>query len=633
VLTPKKDNLLSDKSGMGPSQKKLLPIQLPDIKWAHISLALVGLMWIFPFLHYRHENPLTAFDQEWWSAMLGVFALSLLTAGDFWRQPEIPRITQLPIALIAVVLLQLVLGKILYVDQALLYILYLLFAALLMVLGKRLRACFGIEKLALVLAFSLLIGAELNALIGVIQHYQWHTPLDAVVVMQISSSIYGNLAQPNHFANYIALGLISLGLLFQQRKLKSGYVVLLTMPLLFSMTLSGSRSSWLYLLLMVVLAGWLARRDITLRPLLRYSLLLVGGFALMHLIVQIPFMAGGNGDTNTVQRLLAYNGGGDTSGSIRLYLWHEASLMFMQSPWLGVGFGQFAWHHFELLPTLRATNISGLYNNAHNLIFQLGAEAGLPGLLALLIPLGVWFYGAYKGYPQPAISVENAHGTATKNAAYWWGYSMLGVLAIHSLLEYPLWYTYFIAVAAILLGAFDETHYRLELRRVGRFALTMILLMGLLSLLQLRSNYQRLKNVLAIVPVSANVAEAWQRNREGLMAVHEGFLLAPYAELYIFGSSDVNTDRLKQKLLLGVNVIRYIPTAQVVYRQAFFLAQDGQLQQAEQLMEQAIWSYPGNSNAHALLMDLAAKDPAHFSALLEFAAQIEQEHARAIHHS
>ena len=72
--------------------------------------------------------------------------------------------------------------------------------------------------------------------------------LDAVIVMQISAGgIYGNLAQPNHFADYIALGLVSLGLLFQQRKLKPVYAILLSMPLLFAMTLSGSRSSWLYL--------------------------------------------------------------------------------------------------------------------------------------------------------------------------------------------------------------------------------------------------------------------------------------------------------------------------------------------------------------------------------------------------
>lgn len=586
------------------------------MKWAHVSLALVGMMWVFPFLHYRHENPLTAFDQEWWSAMLGLLALTLLAARAFWQQPEIPRIAQLPIALIVVVALQLALGKMAYLDQALLYILYLLFAALLMLLGARLRVCLGIGKLAVILAFSLLIGTELNALIGVLQHYKWHTPLDAVVVMQVSSGIYGNLAQANHFANYIALGLISLGLLFQQRKIKSGYVILLSIPLLFALTLSGSRSSWLYLPLMICLAWWSARGDPTLRPLLRYSVLLIIGFGLMHLVVQMSFMSGGDGDTNTVQRLLASNGGGDTRGSIRLYLWREAWLIFRESPWLGVGFGQFAWHHFQLVPLLKPSNISGLYNNAHNLIFQLAAEAGIAGLLALFASMGAWFYGLRRVRP---------------SAAHWWGYSVLGVLAIHSLLEYPLWYAYFVAIAATLLGAFDETRYRLELRHIGRLALVMILLLGLLSLLQLRGNYQRLKDTLAIFSASANVSEAFQRTRDGLIAVHGGALLSPYAELYIFLDSEVNADHIKQKLALGANVMRFMPIATVIYRQAFLMAQDGQLAGAKQLMEQAIWSYPGNGDAHQLLVSLAEKDPAHFSALLEFAVQKEQEHARAIH--
>lgn len=598
-------------------RKTLQSIRLPDIKLAHISLALVALMWVFPFLHYRHENPLTTFDQEWWSAMLGVMAFSVLAVRDFWQQPEVPRIAQLPIALIVIVLLQLSLRKVAYFDQALLYILYLLFAALVMLLGARLRVCFGIERLAIVLAIALLIGAELSALIGVLQHYQWHTPLDEVVVRQVSSGIYGNLAQPNHFANYIALGLISLGLLFQQHKLKSRYVILLAMPLLFVMTLSGSRSSWLYMLLMVGLAWWSARRDATMRPLLRYSMLLVVGFGLMHLIVQMSFMSGADNGTTTVQRMLAYNGGGDTGGSIRLYLWHEAWLMFMQSPLLGVGFGQFAWHHFQLLPLLHPSNISGLYNNAHNLVFQLAAEAGIAGLLALFVSLGVWFYGLRRVLP---------------SAANWWGYSALGVLAIHSLLEYPLWYTYFLAVAAFLLGAFDETKYRFAQRNIWRISLAVILLLGLLSLIQLRSGYQQLKDTMEIRPVSGNAAQAYQRAREGLLALQSSLLLSPYAEMFIIASAGVDDDHLKQKIAVGSNVMRFNPNARVVYRQAFFLAQDGQLEQAKRLLEQAIWSYPDNSDAHQLLQNLAEKDPAHFSALLEFALQKEQEHTRAVHH-
>jgi O-antigen ligase len=617
VLTPEPSDPLPDKSAVELTQDTRRPIRLSDINWAHISLTLVGLMWVFPFLHYRHEIPLTTFDQEWWSAMLGLLALTVLSAREFWQRPEIPRIAQLPAALIGIVLLQVSLGKVAYFDQAVLYALYFLFAALLMLLGARLRASFGVEKLAIVLAFSLLIGAELSALVGVLQHYQWHTPLDAVVVMKVSTGVYGNLAQPNHFADYIALGFISLGLLFQQRKLKSGYVVLLTIPLLFVMTLSGSRSSWLYLLLMICLAWWSTRRDAGMRPLLRYSSLLVVGFGLMHLIVQMSFMIGADSGINTVQRLLASNGGGDTSGSIRLYLWHEAWLMFMQFPWLGVGFGQFAWHHFQLLPVLRAGNISGLYNNAHNLVFQLAAETGIAGLLALFASLGVWLYGLRR---------------TPLSAAHWWGYSALGVLAIHSLLEYPLWYAYFLAIAAILLGAFDETHYRLELRNAGRLVLAMILLLGLLSLIQLRSGYQQLKGTLALRSDSANAAETFPLIRNGLVAVEGKQLLSPYAELYIFSYTEVNADHIKQKLALGSSLMHFVPIATVVYRQAFFLAQDGQLAQAKLLLEQAIWSYPGNVDAHQLLVGLAEKDPAHFSALLEFAAQKEQEHARAVRH-
>lgn len=587
-----------------------------SLRLAHISLALAGLMWVFPFLHYRHQYPLTTFYQEWWSALFGVLALVLLAARDYWQDPQVPRIAQLPVALVAVVLLQWGLGKMAYSDQALLYVLYLLFAALLMLLGARLRECFGLERLALVLAACLLAGAEANALIGVLQHFRWHTPLDTVVVVKVSSSVFGNLAQPNHFANYIALGLASLGLLLQQNRLKARYVVLLALPLLFVMTLSGSRSSWLYLLLMSGLAWWWARRDATQRPLLRYSLLLVAGFGLMHLVVQLPFMAGAGSSIDTMQRL--FGGGVDATGGVRLYLWREAGMMFSQSPWLGVGFGQFAWHHFQLLPVLQQADILGLYNNAHNLVFQLAAEAGLAGLLALFAALGAWLYGLRR---------------APLNAAHWWGYAALGVLAIHSLLEYPLWYTYFVAVAALLLGMLDETRYRLELRSVGRLSVAAILLLGLVTLVQLRSGYQQLEQVLRIRPASAADRGAFERTRDGLVEVHSGSLLSPYAELFMSSLIEVKDEHLREKLKLNTRVMRFVPIGMVVYRQSLLLAQGGRQDEARIMLEQAIWSYPGEFiGARKQLEELAEKDPARFSALLEFALQKEQEYRRAVRH-
>ena len=591
----------------------MLKKALRSASLTHISLTLVGLMWVLPFLAYRHAYPLTTFYQEWWSALLGVLALTLLAGRSFWEQPEVPRIAQLPSALMGVVLLQWGFGKIVYFDQALLYVLYLLFAALLMLLGARLRDCLGIARLAQILAIFLLIGAEFSALIGVLQHYRWNTPLDPVIAMKVSSSVYGNVAQANHFANYIALGLISLGLLFQQQKLRMVQVILLATPLLFVMTLSGSRSSWLYLLMMAGLAWWWARRDAAQRSLLHFSLLLIAGFGVMHLVVQLPFVASADSSVNTMQRLF----GDNASGGVRLFLWREATLMFMQSPWMGVGFGQFAWQHFQLLPELHPFGIVGLYNNAHNLVFQLAAEAGIAGLLGLLLPLGVWLYGMRR---------------ATLDAAHWWGYAALGVLAIHSLLEYPLWYTYFVAIAAILLGALDETRYRMELRNVGRASVVAILLLGLISLTQLLNGYRDLERVQAIRSASSVDAEASGLLRDKLVKIYGSSLLSPYAELYMSSLIEVNGDHLKEKLAVNTRVMHFVPIGSVAYRQALLLAQADQLEQAKTMIVQAIWSFPdGFSHVHQQLIGLAEKDPAHFSALLEFALQKAQEYHSGVH--
>jgi O-antigen ligase len=571
-------------------------------------------MWVFPFLHYRHQYPLTTFDQEWWTVLLGVLALPLLLERECWRRPHIPRIVQLPAALIILVLLQAALGMLAYFDQALLYLLYLLFSMLLMMLGRRLREVYGLERLAFILAIFLLAGAELSALIGVLQHYRWHTPFDAVVVMKVAAGVYGNLAQPNHFANYIALGLISLGLLFAQRKLHVAYVFALALPLLFVMTLSGSRSSWFYLIMLCVLSAWSSWKKSQLRPLLFYSLSLLGGFALMHGVVQLPFLKGAGTSYDIMQRMFA-----DTSsGGIRVYLWHEAWLMFLQAPWLGVGFGQFAWQHFQLGPVLKNTHIVGLYNNAHNLVLQLAAEAGLAGLTVLLAGLGVWLYGLRR---------------AVLSAAHWWGYGLLGVLGIHSLLEYPLWYAYFLAVAAVLLGALDESRYRLTLRVTGRVSVMvmLLLLLGGLSLLQLNSGYKQLKVTLS--PASGNAVQIMQRARDGLLAVHAGSLLAPYAELFMSHYIEINDEQIKTKLALNSKVIRFVPIASVVYRQTFLLARDGQLDEARQMMRAAIWSYPANADAQRQLRSLSEKDPEHYAALLEFALQIEQEYVSAVHNN
>jgi O-antigen ligase len=486
----------------------------------------------------------------------------------------------------------------------------MMWIALLMMLGRVLREQLGVAAMFMALAAFLLLGAELSALGGILQHYRWHTFLDRVVTSKTGIAIYGNLAQPNHYANYITLGLVSLGLL--RAHLRSWQMLLLTLPLLFVLVLSGSRSSWLYLLGMMVLAFLWQRKDKSCKYLLYYSMLLLLGFGLMHWVAQVPWLNGASGSVTTMQRMTA----GDTNGSIRLYLWHEAWLIFSMFPVLGAGLGQFAWQHFQLGPVLQATNINGLYNNAHNLLMQLAAEMGLAGVLIVSGTLGMWAW-------------QSARAQLT--VFHWWGYAVLLVIGIHSMLEYPLWYAYFIGITAILLGALDSSSYRLGLRGLGRVSVGLILLLGLLSLVQFQNGYQRLERAITLRPTSAEDSTYTKRLQEELIAVQGMPLLKPYAELFMNNWAAVSVENIDEKLALNERALKFIPLATLAYRRALLLALSGKPVESQLQIERAIWSYPGNfPEQREELSALALKDPKHFSALLEFAIKKNEEYQDAV---
>jgi len=585
---------------------------LSSISYAHISLALAGLMWVLPFLYYRHAQPLTTFYQEWGAALLGLCAMPLLVTKRYWQQPEIPRIVMLPVGLMLLIVLQFALGKVAYFSHTLLTSLYLMWAALLIMLGHRLREEFGLPVLATALAAFLLLGAELNALAGILQYYRLNTFLNTLVAMKNAGGVYGNLAQPNHYANYITLGLISLGLMRLRWQMRAWPVAVLAAPLLLVLVLSGSRSSWLYLLFLVAMSFLWQRRDKSYLPLLRYSLLLVLGFGLMHLVVQIPWLAGPPDTVTTVERLTSQVGG----SSIRLNIWREAWLIFTQQPLLGAGFGQFGWQHFLLGPTLRNTFIQGIYNNAHNLVMQIAAEMGLAGLLVLFGTLALWLRQAWN---------------ASRTIYHWWAYGLLAVLGIHSMVEYPLWYFYFIGIAALVLGMLDNTTYRLELRGLGRLSVATILLLGVLSLLQVWQGYRKLEGMRNLRPVSAADENFVRAVNEGLVATHKQALLQPYSELVMSNMIDVNADHLAAKRELNGSVVRFLPTGPVAYREAYLMALSGEQAAAQLQIERSIWAFAGEFPAEReKLRSLAQKDPVHFAALLEFALKKYEEYQLAV---
>lgn len=585
-----------------------------------ISLALVGLMWVLPFLYPDHPFTIPSFYGEWMAVLLGLCAMYLLVTNQFWQQLKIPRIALLPAALSVIVLIQFAIGRGVYFEQTLLYVLYLLWAMLLMILGRHLREELGLPKLATVLALFLLVGAELSALIGLLQHYPGHTFIDALVMRSDSAAVFGNMAQANHLANYIALGLVSLGLLYTLGKLRMWQFMLLAVPLLFVLVLTGSRSPWLYLSVMAGMAYLWQRRDTSCRPVFQYSLLMLLGFGLMHLVVQLPLLTGQHGNQTAVQRLLDAGTGGD----IRISIWREAWLMFTQHPILGAGFGQFPWQHFQLGPVLRDASLSNLNDyveHAHNLVLQLAAETGLAGLLILFGTVALWLVQAFR---------------APRSAAHWWGCAVLAVLAIHSMLEYPLWYAYFLGIAAITLGMLDGTSWRLALRwnlAGGRWLVLATLLSGVLILSLMLPDYRQLVRLQGAMQRAAAMEDGYLPKQQLYRRIHDELttmhgrvtLLRPYVENML---GDAGFNHVADKRALNERVIRFAPGSAPVHREVMLLARDGRQDEARIMMERAIWTYPREFPVMREKLEKLARmddDPARFPALLDFALQKYEE--------
>ena len=106
-----------------------------------------------------------------------------------------------------------------------------------------------------------------------------------------------------------------------------------------------------------------------------------------------------------------------------------------------MGFGEF---NFAWTLTPFPGRPTAFFDHTHNLPLQLAVELGLP-MAALLIALLLWGLGRAAW---SAWTVEDADASTAQRAAV----LVVVMIGLHSLLEYPLWYSYFLLPTAWAFG-------------------------------------------------------------------------------------------------------------------------------------------------------------------------------------
>jgi O-antigen ligase len=513
-----------------------------------------------PFLLPLHQAPIASFPPEFLALLLAVPVL-LATALRRNAAPlPLPAIAGAPLLLAALVAAQYFLGRFAYGASALLSAVFLIWAALLACAGQDAS---GDEpaRLCDTLAGWLLAGALLNAGAGLLQYggaWQALGGLVAAPPPDGREGVYGNLAQQNHFASHIAMGLAALAWLWQShgwRGSRAAGAATAAMLLLVALALAGSRSGWLYLFVIAAALLWHAPSNARRR--------LLAGLAATALLLALLAAAAWHGQLGP--QLARLTRLADPFGP-RAFIWSHAWQMALAHPWLGVGWDNFA---ATLVGQVRpGERVWGIDQYAHNLFLQLLAAGGVPALLALLLPL--------------APHLRRCGGAPM---LCW---SVLGIVAVHSMLEQPLYYAYFLGPAAFLAGAMARPGTRCA--PPARTALAVLAVLLLFGLLRAGRNYSEIREHVyaAALPPTPTL----------MQRLHQGSVFAPLLELAMpeyFVAADAP---VAQRLAFNAKVRQFAPIAEVEFRHAVLLAEAGQEPASREQLRRAVRAYPAEAPAY-----------------------------------
>jgi O-antigen ligase len=248
----------------------------------------------------------------------------------------------------------------------------------------------------------------------------------------------GNLRQANHLSSLLLWAMVALLWLHEslaerrpvtpQLKLIRVATAALLALLIFGDVLTVSRTGTVCI---VLLALW----GVVDKRLSRFSRVLLWLAPLFYVLCWVGMnewaQSGFAGGTQLQKSDLS---------SSRFAIWANTFELIKQNPWFGVGWGEF---NFAWTLTPFPGRPVAFFDHTHNLPLQLLVELGIP-LGTLVLALLAW--ALWKAFM--ACRTASASDSLTVRTAF----ILVLMMVVHSMLEYPLWYAYFLLPTAFALG-------------------------------------------------------------------------------------------------------------------------------------------------------------------------------------
>lgn len=312
------------------------------------------------------------------------------------------------------------------------------------------------ESLVRTLALTWLVAAVASTAAALLQYLGLAGRFEPWVNASAAGEAFANLRQRNQFASLTAIGMAAV-LWFDPGGRRRWLAFAAMVWLALGNAATSSRTG----LLELAMLGFVTWRWVGLRSR-RTGLWAVGLGAYVVGAVGLPPLAQAMGVAQNP--LWMRVSGSDACGS-RMVLWSNVLDLIALRPWLGWGWGELDYAHYTTLYT--GARFCDILDNAHNLPLHLAVELGVPAALAIC---GCAAWAIWRARPW---------AEADRDRQLAW--SIVLVLAVHSMLEYPLWYGPFQIALGLCLGLLWSRRNAPEGRTAGWLPLSGVLALFVLG--------------------------------------------------------------------------------------------------------------------------------------------------------
>ncbi|MBI0395757.1 PglL family O-oligosaccharyltransferase [Acinetobacter bereziniae] len=386
-----------------------------------VLLTIIIISFNLSWLLGDHFAPWLTFGSE----IAAFFSIFFLLCLQFNGNLKVP-FQLIPLFIISLIpLLQFIFGQIFFFSTALLSFLYLISFVFTVIYTFNLCITdFNRQKVMLFTSSAFIVAGLMTACMAIIQWLDFESFFPFVLELTAGRP-FANFAQPNNMATALFLALLGCLYLFEKQKLPSLIVMMIALIILFAMVLSQSRTVWLGIIFCVVY--WLIRNH---KIGFRFNRFYAIGFTVIFVVfvLSLPLLSQvvGTSASTVMERA--------TTGYLRLPMWTHTLISIQDNPWLGYGWNQSSFSYLDALPK---HDTPERYLSSHNIILDMLVWNGII-LGSLIVGYAIYWYARFY---QLANSIESIIALM-----------MITVVLIHAMLEFPLYYAFFLLPVAILCG-------------------------------------------------------------------------------------------------------------------------------------------------------------------------------------